>query len=327
VEVEDASPPRRPPRDFFYSSSDGLTLYARDYGDPIAPWLPVICLPGLTRNSRDFEDLAVYLSTHRHRPRRVVCFDYRGRGRSAYDRDVNNYNPLTEMNDVLDGMAALGIPRAVVVGTSRGGIIAMLMAVARPASLAGVVLNDIGAVIEARGLVRIKSYVGRIPQPNDWADALGILRRLHGPSFPGLSSDDWDAFVRATFRDEAGSPVVDYDPAIAETLAGIEFDKPAPSLWNEFRALHAVPVFAIHGANSDLLTGETLAAMAADHPRFDSLTVPGQGHPPLLRQPQYLQRISAFITGVEGAGPPADAIVPREHVALDLDAIRNGEPA
>jgi pimeloyl-ACP methyl ester carboxylesterase len=253
----------------------------------------------------------------------VVCFDYRGRGRSQFDRNVDNYNPLTEMTDVLDGMAALGIPRAVVVGTSRGGIIAMLMAVARPSVLAGAVLNDIGANIEPRGLVRIKSYVGRIPQPNDWADAVGILRRLHGAAFPGLSGEDWDAFARATFRDENGEPVIDYDPAIAETLAGIEFDKPTPSLWNEFRALHAVPVLAIHGANSDLLTGETLAEMAADHPRFDTLTIPGQGHPPLLRQPQYLQRISAFITGVEGAGPPPDAVLPRQHVALDLDADRD----
>jgi pimeloyl-ACP methyl ester carboxylesterase len=151
------------------------------------------------------------------------------------------------------------------------------------------------------------------------------LRRLHGASFPALTAEDWEAFARATFRDEGGQPVIDYDPAIAETLAGIEFDKPAPSLWNEFRALHPVPVLAIHGAHSDLLVGDTVAAMAADHPRFDSITIPGQGHPPLLRQPQYLQRISAFITGIEGAGPPADAILPREHLALDLDAVRDGD--
>jgi pimeloyl-ACP methyl ester carboxylesterase len=191
--------------------------------------------------------------------------------------------------------------------------------------LAGVVLNDIGAVIEARGLVRIKSYVGRMPQPNDWSDAIAILKRINGPSFPAFGSEEWNAFARATFRNEDGRPAIDYDPALAETLAGIEFDKPAPSLWNEFRALHSVPVLAIHGANSDLLTGETLAAMAADHPRFDSVTIPGQGHPPLLRQPQYLQRISAFITGLEGSGPPAEAVVPRAHVPFDLDAQRDGE--
>lgn len=312
-------------RDFHYSSSDGLTLYARDYGDPLSPWLPVVCLSGLTRNSRDFADLAAHLSGHRHRPRRVVCFDYRGRGRSQYDRDIGNYNPLTEMTDVLDGMAALGIARAVIIGTSRGGIIAMLMAVARPSVLAGVVLNDVGAVIEPRGLVRIKSYVGRIPPPNDWGDAVAILKRIHGASFPALGAEEWDAFARGTFRDEDGRPAVDYDPALADTLSGIEFDKPAPSLWNEFRALRAVPVLTIRGANSDLLSPETVAAMAADHPRFDSVTVPGQGHPPLLRQPQYLQRISAFITAIEGSGPPAEAVLPKAHIAFDLDAQRDGE--
>jgi pimeloyl-ACP methyl ester carboxylesterase len=201
----------------------------------------------------------------------------------------------------------------------------MLMAVARPSALAGVVLNDIGPRIEARGLVRIKSYVGRTPQPNDWPDAVGILRRLHGGAFPGFSNEDWDAFAHATFREENGIPVPDYDPALADTLAGIEFDRPTPALWNEFKALHAVPVLAIRGANSDLLSAETLAEMAADHPRFESIIVPGQGHPPMLRQPQLLQRISAFITGIEGAGPPADAVIPRAHAAFDLDAQRDGD--
>ena len=309
-----------PPRDFTYSSFDGLSLHVRVHGDPLSPWTPVICLPGLTRNARDFEELATFLSRHRHRPRRVACFEYRGRGQSQHDRDVNNYNPLTEMRDVLDGMTALGMPRAVVVGTSRGGIIAMLMAVARPTALSGVVLNDIGPVIEAQGLVRIKGYVGRTPVPNDWQDAVSILKRLHGAAFPAFGDEEWMAFARATFRDVEGRPAADYDPAISETLSGIEFDRPPPSLWNEFRALRPVPVLAIRGANSDLLAPETLAAMAADHPRFDIVEVAGQGHPPMLRQPQLIQRISAFITSIEGSGPPADAIVPKPHRPLDLDA-------
>lgn len=320
AEGEVAASPYAAPRDVTFTSSDGLTLYARHYGDPISPWLPVVCLPGLTRTSRDFEDLAVHLSTHRHRPRRVVCFDYRGRGRSAWDRKIENYNPLTEMGDVLDGMAALGIARAAIVGTSRGGIIAMLMAVARPTVLAGVVLNDVGAVIEPRGLVRIKSYVGRTPKPNDWQDAANILKKLHGGTFTGLSDEEWAAYAHTTFRDENGRPASDYDPALAETLAGIEFDRPIPALWDEFRALRAVPVLVIRGENSDLLSQETLTAMAAEHPRLESITVRGQGHAPLLRQPALLQRISAFITGLEGNGPDPMAVVPREHAAYDLDA-------
>lgn len=154
-------------REAVYLSSDGLKLSARDYGNPLSPRLPVVCLSGFTRDSRDFHELAVHLSTHRHRPRRVVAFDYRGRGRSQWARSAATYNPVTEMNDVLDGMAALNMPRAVIVGTSRGGIIGMLMGVARPATVAGLALNDVGPVVEAQGLARIKTYVGHTPHPND----------------------------------------------------------------------------------------------------------------------------------------------------------------
>lgn len=310
------------PREVTYLSTDGLRLFVRDYGDTISPWLPVVCLPGLTRSSRDFHDLATHLSTHRYRPRRVVAFDYRGRGQSAWDKNIDNYNPLTEMTDVLDGMAALGIGRAAVVGTSRGGIIAMLMGVARPAALAGVVLNDIGPGIEARGLARIKTYVGRTPTADSWDDAVAIMRRLHGAQFTALSDDDWQAWTRLTYRDENGRPVSDYDPALARTFDGVEFDKPVPNLWNEFRMLTNIPVLAIRGENSDLLSAETLAAMAAMHPGVDTVTVPGEGHAPLLRQTSILQRISTFLTNVEGAGPSADAVIPRPATAYDLDASR-----
>ena len=192
-------------RDRFHSSSDGLSLHIAEYGDPSAPWLPVVCLPGLSRSARDFHNLAVHLSTHRHRPRRVLAFDYRGRGLSQWDKDIANYNPLTELTDVLDGMSALGIGRAIVVGTSRGGIIAMMMGVARPHAVAGVVLNDIGPVIEPVGLARIKTYIGRTPAPDDWDDAIHIIKRLHGGQFTALSEAEWMAFARTTYRDEDGT--------------------------------------------------------------------------------------------------------------------------
>jgi pimeloyl-ACP methyl ester carboxylesterase len=299
-------------RDLSYKSSDGLTLAARDYGDILSPWLPVVCLSGLTRNGRDFEDLALRLAANHRRPRRVVTFDYRGRGRSQWDQNRDNYNPLTEMNDVLDGMTALGIPRAIIVGTSRGGIVAMLMAVARPTALAGVVLNDIGPVIEARGLARIKTYVGRTPVPDDWADAVHILKRLHGAQFPAWSEAEWNLFAHATFREDDGRPVGDYDPALGHTFNGVEFDEPVPSLWNEFRALMPIPVLVIRGENSDLLSVDTFKAMAASHPRLEAITVPGQGHPPLLHDPRLLDRISEFVATAEGATPPAYAVVPPE---------------
>ncbi len=312
-------------REAIYLSADGLKLSARDYGNPLSPWLPVVCLAGFTRDSRDFHELALHLSTHRHRPRRVVALDCRGRGRSQWARGTESYNPLTEMNDVLDGMAALNIPRAVVVGTSRGGIIGMLMGVARPATVAGLVLNDVGPVVDAQGLARIKTYVGRTPSPNDWADAAHLLRRIHGTSFPAWRDVDWDYFARLTFDDEDGQPVSAYDPKLAQTFDGLELDRPLPTMWDEFRALRDIPILVIRGVNSDLLSAETMARMSEEHPRVDTVTVAGEGHAPLLRYGQLLARVSAFITAVEGSGPPVDAIIPRDEASYDLDAAAEAE--
>jgi pimeloyl-ACP methyl ester carboxylesterase len=307
-------------RDLYYTSSDGLRLHVAEYGDAISPWLPVVCIPGLSRSARDFHKLALHLSQHRHRPRRVLAFDLRGRGMSEWDKEIARYTPLVEMQDVLDGMGALGVDRAVIVGTSRGGIIATLIAVARPAVLAGVVLNDIGPAIEPRGLARLKTYIGRTPAPDDWDDAARILRRLHGGQFTALDDDDWRAFARMTWRDEEGSPVGDYDPALARTFDGVEFDRPLPTLWREFAALSATPVLAIRGENSDLLSAETVARMEREHPRLDHIVIAGEGHAPLLIRNAVLQRISAFIMGSEGQGLPADAIVPRDAPGFDLDS-------
>ena len=307
-------------REITYRSADGLELFARDYGDRLSPWLPVVCLAGLTRNSRDFHDLAVHLSTHRHRPRRVVAFDYRGRGRSQRAPGPESYNPAAEMHDIFDGMGALGIARAVVVGTSRGGIIGILMGVTRPASVAGLVLNDVGPKIEALGLARIKATVGGTPSPVSWPDAARLLRRLYGSSFTAWTDQDWADFARRTFRDDNGSPASDYDAALAETLDGLEFDQPIPDLWQEFRALKEIPILAIRGENSDLLAEDTLAAMQAAHPRIETITIAGEGHAPALRGGTLLARISAFITAIEGAAPPADTVVPRPEAGYDLDA-------
>jgi pimeloyl-ACP methyl ester carboxylesterase len=317
-----AEAPAPPPviREVHYSAPDGLTLFERDYGNPLSAWLPVLCLPGLSRSSRDFHELAVFLSTHRHRPRRVVAFDYRGRGRSAWDASADGYNPITEMNDVFAGMGALGISRAVVIGTSRGGIIGMLMGLARPASVAALVLNDIGPEIEAHGLARIKTYIGRTPQPDSWSDAAKLMRHLHGGRFTAWGDADWEEFARLTYRDESGMPVGDYDPKLAETFDGVELDRPVPSLWDEFRALRSIPILVIRGENSDLLSAQTVERMGREHPSVDTATVPGEGHPPMLRSGQLMARISAFITAAEGNGLPAEAIVARAEATFDLDA-------
>jgi pimeloyl-ACP methyl ester carboxylesterase len=311
------SVPTGTPREVQYVSRDGLPLAAHEYGDRASPWMPVVGLPGLTRTSRDFDGLAQFLAGHRDRPRRVVAFDYRGRGRSAWDKIPANYNVLTETSDVLDGMVALGVSRAAVVGTSRGGIIGMLMAFSRPQTVTALVLNDIGPFIEPRGLVRLKSYVGRTPKPEDWADAARIQRRLHAGHFPAFDDADWDQFARMTYREEGGQPLSDYDPALAATLGEVDFDEPAPGLWEEFRALKAVPMLVIRGVNSDILSEATLQRMALEHPRLESLSIPDEGHPPILRGGPLLARIASFIATAED-GAPATIPTPAPEPAADV---------
>jgi pimeloyl-ACP methyl ester carboxylesterase len=286
----------------FVSAQDGLKLHVRTYGSRIAPGPPVVCLPGLTRNSADFHALATALAGDVERPRHVVAMDYRGRGRSEYDRDADNYSLAVELSDVVAVLTALGIAPAVFIGTSRGGILAMLLAAARPTSIAGVVLNDIGPVIDTRGLMRIKSYVGKLPQSKSFKDAAEMLRRLFGAQFPKLSSDDWLAFARRSFIEQDGRLVADYDVKLANTLASLDPARPLPPLWAQFDALARVPVMIIRGANSDVLSAATVAAMRARRGDMEIVEVPDQGHAPLLVEDAIVRRIAAFVAGCETAG-------------------------
>jgi pimeloyl-ACP methyl ester carboxylesterase len=283
----------------FITAQDGLKLHVRVYGPPATSHLPVVFLPGLARTSADFEELATALSGDSENPRRAIAMDYRGRGRSDYDRNPQNYNFTVELADLLAVLTALGIGPAVFVGTSRGGILAMLLGAARPRAIAGVVLNDIGPVIEPRGLMRIKGYVGKLPQPKSFEEAGGILRRLFGGHFPKLTPDEWMAWARRTFEERKGKLVPSYDPHLAETLGGIDIERPLPPLWKEFDTLARVPVMVIRGANSDLLSAETVESMRQRRPDLKVMEVPDQGHAPLLGGADIIRRIADFVAACE----------------------------
>jgi len=287
------------PSSTFITAPDGLRLHARCYGRRSAPGLPVLCLPGLARTAADFDALAEALVGDAKRPRRVVALDYRGRGLSDYDRDPANYSFQVEIADVLAVATALDCLPAVIVGTSRGGILAMLIAALRPTAIAGCVLNDIGPVIEPKGLMRIKGYVGKLPQPRNFEDGAEILRRLFDAQFPKLTRDDWLKAAHRTFKEDGGRLVPTYDVNLAKTMEGVDFEKPMPPLWAQFDALANVPVMAIRGANSDLLSPETLEAMRAHHPGLETLEVPDQGHAPLLVEPDIIERIADFVARCE----------------------------
>ena len=286
----------------FFSASDGLRLHAADYGrhDPaIRDRLPVVCLPGLTRNTRDFDDLARLLSTDPKTPRRVVSFDYRGRGRSGWDKDPARYTIIIEAEDVLSGMAALGIEHAIFVGTSRGGLIMHVLAAMRPGVMAAGVLNDIGPVIEGAGLAQIKAYLSRMPQPKDWADAARILAEAHSKSFPALSDADWMDFARAIYIEKDGKLVSDFDPALLQGLAGVDLNTPLPTLWPQFEGLGGMPLLALRGEHSTLLSSETLIEMKNHVPSLQTETIPGHGHAPILHLSGIPDILTKFFASVD----------------------------
>jgi len=284
--------------DIHYTSRDGLRLYARHYAAAGSLRRPVVCLPGLTRNCRDFHDLAVALAGPAEAGRDVYALDYRGRGRSQNDSDWKNYSILVELNDVLDFMTMKGLDRAGIIGTSRGGLIALLMAVLRPNAMGAVVLNDIGPVIEREGLTRIIAYVGRVPLPLDWEEATELAREMNRRQFTAVSPQQWVEFARAAFNDDNGLPAPSYDPQLAKAISLM--DGPMPELWPQFTALVHVPLLAIRGENSDILSEKTFSLMRARHPRMTAVTVRGQGHAPLLKDAPTIGAIAEFLARTDG---------------------------
>ncbi|WP_034490562.1 alpha/beta fold hydrolase [Afifella pfennigii] len=278
----------------YVRAQDGLKLGLRLYGEWHAERLPLLCLPGLSRNSLDFDKLARFFASHRETPRTVAALDFRGRGLSAADPHWRNYHPMVEAADVMAVTTALGMERAIVVGTSRGGLVAMVLAALRPKLLAGVVLNDIGPKIEGTGLARIKNYLGRMRAPRSWAEAEEMVRQINGRTFTEVSDEDWKAFTEAMFVERDGKLSPYFDPNLLKTVHNLDLEDAIPTLWPQFASLRSVPVLSVRGANSDLLSPAVVDEMARLHPAMERLTVSGQGHAPLLRDAPTLNRLAAF---------------------------------
>ncbi len=275
-----------------YSAQDGLRLFYREYGDAVLPGTPLVCLPGLTRNAADFHELAT-----RYAPaRRVIAPDYRGHGRSAYDPDPRNYRAETWLGDLLHLLAAANVPRAVVVGTSLGGILAMLLAAQRPGVLAGVVLNDIGPEVESAGLERIGSILARGMRPRTWDEAAAMTREAALDAAVDFGDDQWMALARRSFReDEAGVIRPDFDPALGGAFSR---DGPPPDMWPLYGGLRRVPTLAVRGDLSDILSAGTFDRMAEVKPDLVRVRVPRRGHAPWLDEPECADALDGFLSAL-----------------------------
>lgn len=286
-------------REIRVSAGDGLQLHARDYGPLDSERLPVVCLPGLSRNCRDFHDLAIFLSSHKSKPRRVVSMDFRGRGGSGWDGDWRRYAPLVELGDVLDLLVAARIDRACFVGTSRGGIVTMLLGAVRPTAIAAAILNDVGPEIDGRGLLRIKNMLAAARSPRTWEEAVNLLRDAYQGHFPGIGQEGWEDFARKTFDDRDGRPVRAFDPKLMKTLEAVDYNQPLPTMWPQFEGLANAPVMVIRGANSDILAADTLARMRERRPDLKVLEVADAGHAPMLVAQDELVAIAAFVAAAD----------------------------
>ncbi|NBP73036.1 MAG: alpha/beta hydrolase [Alphaproteobacteria bacterium] len=272
------------------TSFDNLSLYLRDYGNPLDPRVPLFCLGGLTRNSKDFESLAERYSSD---GRRVICPDYRGRGQSQYDANWSNYDPRTYIRDIQDILAALNVHRVVVVGTSLGGILGMGMAAAMPTALAAVVMNDVGPVVETEGLDFIIDYIKEDRPHDDWDAAVVTIKRM----LPNLTFQDegiWLRMAENTFRRcDDGKLRFDWDVNIAKPLLASDYE--IPDMWPLFRALADIPALVLRGAESDILSPACFAEMQTVKPDLVAVEIPRAGHVPTLAEPESRAALDDFL--------------------------------
>ncbi|WP_439133498.1 alpha/beta fold hydrolase [Pseudomaricurvus sp.] len=287
-------------KDIFYPVDDGLQLYARDYhpdgnsdGNRNSESVPVLCLHGLSRNSADFEPLATALDG-KHR---LVVAEQRGRGRSEWDTEYQRYHLLTYVQDMWQLLDHLKMDKVIIIGTSMGGLMGMLMANQCPERIAGMVINDVGPEVDPRGIGRIMGYLGKKGPVNNWVDAVEQTREMNAVCYPSYTEEQWLAMTRRLFRENAqGVPVLDYDPMISAPLTEDQKAASPSDPWALFKNLTGLPLLVLRGELSDLLSEACFLRMQSEQPELTAVEVPGVGHAPALDEEAAVSAIRHFLT-------------------------------
>lgn len=279
----------------YYKTQDGLNLYYREYGS-VEDACPIICLSGLTRSSLDFHDFAERYS----KERKVYALDYRGRGKSEYDKDYKNYNPQVYLGDIFTFLTVKGIEKALFAGTSLGGLLTMAFAGFAKNFIAGAILNDVGPEVDSAGSSRIVDYVGKDARYESLEDAAAKQKEIYGGAYPDLPEDDWLGQAKTTFvyDEDAKNYRLNYDLSLGKALAEQLSSGEQIDLWPFFKALGDVPTLAIRGALSDVLSADVFARMKAENPNLETLVLENRGHVPLLNEPETLAVLDEFIARV-----------------------------
>lgn len=281
-------------KDIYYQSTDGLSLYARDYAHP-SPRATILCMHGLTRNSADFAGIADHLALHY----RLIVVEQRGRGNSEWDSNQENYQPGVYVQDMFALLDQLGLDEVVLMGTSLGGLMSMIMVSMQPQRFSAAIMNDIGPVVNPAGLERIKDYVGKSVAVSSWEEAVAQQKAINGKEFPDFSESQWLEFARALYREnEEGVPVLAYDPAISGPMNDAQDTAVPPDLWPAFEAMKPLPVLLIRGVLSDILAPDCVAGMRARKPDLVVAEIPNRGHAPILDEPESIRAIDSFLEGV-----------------------------
>jgi len=277
-----------------FTTHDGLRLYFRDYGSRLSKRIPILCLAGLTRNSKDFHELALRLSVDR----RVITLDSRGRGRSEYDPNPLNYSMIVEAGDALGLLSAEIARPAIIIGTSRGGLLSLVLNGVRPDLVAGLVLNDIGPEIQSQGVARILTYLGVQPKQGiSLEEAVRSLKTTHKSAFPNLTEEQWQAWAQRSYAETGEGLALDYDPKIRDAILNTTTE--GEDYWPRLRRMSNVPTLLLRGENSDILSERTVQKMRRSKPDIRIVTVKGRGHVPFLDEPEVISAIDELLVGLD----------------------------